>query len=90
MDVIHLHHAVWLSGSRRDATAPQIPAERLFAAGEEKTILSFPKGYGYFNDASRRWLLNYMVHNQTSTPETVWITWDLDYVPVTSKKARAI
>ena len=41
------------SGSRRDATAPQIPAERFFAAGEEKTILSFPKGYGYYNDASR-------------------------------------
>ena len=90
VDVIHLHHAVWLSGSRRDATAPQIPAERLFAAGEEKTILSFPKGYGYFNDASRRWLLNYMVHNQTSTPEKVWITWDLDYVPLTSKKAKAM
>ena len=46
VDVIHLHHAVWLNLGRRDATAPYLP-ERFFAAGEEKTHMRLPKGYGY-------------------------------------------
>ena len=36
VDVIHLHHGVWLSNF-----AP------LFAAGEEKTIVTAPDGYGW-------------------------------------------
>ena len=35
MDVIHLHHGVWISN-----VAP------LFAAGEEKTIVTAPQGFG--------------------------------------------
>src|SRR5918994_1305346 len=46
VNVIHLHHGVWLNLSRRDVTWPGLP-ERFFAAGEEKTITTFPKGYGY-------------------------------------------
>ena len=34
--MIHLHHGVWL--------AKGYPT---FAAGEEKTILQLPRGYGY-------------------------------------------
>jgi hypothetical protein len=30
--------------------------------------------------ASDTWLLLYMVHNQTSTPKTVWITYDVDFI----------
>ena len=45
VDIIHLHHGVWLNAGRQDATSPGLP-ERFFAAGEEKTIMSFPKGYG--------------------------------------------
>ena len=37
VDVIHLHHGVWLNGSPKDVTRPRLP-ERFFAAGEEKTI----------------------------------------------------
>ena len=39
VDVIHLHHGVWLNLSRSDVTWPGLP-ERFFAAGEEKTITS--------------------------------------------------
>src|SRR4051794_7536841 len=35
VDVIHLHHGVWL-----------VNAYPVFAAGEEKTIYDFPQGYG--------------------------------------------
>ena len=46
VDVIHLHHAVWVNLSRRNATS-SLPVELFFAAGEEKTRLILPKGYGY-------------------------------------------
>ena len=45
VDVIHLHHGVWLNLAGSDATAP-LP-ERFFAAGEEKTRMILPPGYGY-------------------------------------------
>jgi len=46
VDVLHLHHGVWAVATRRDATAPLFP-ERFIAAGEEKTALELPDGYGY-------------------------------------------
>ena len=36
VDVIHLHHGVWVSAS-----------SRCFAAGEEKTDLTAPPGFGW-------------------------------------------
>src|SRR5262245_40449794 len=41
VDVIHLHHAVWLVGSQGDVTRPT------WAAGEEKTTSRVPKGFGW-------------------------------------------
>ena len=55
VDVIHLHHGVWLNMSRRDLTSPGLP-ERFMAAGEEKTISTSPPGYGYrFEKGDRSW-----------------------------------
>jgi plastocyanin len=82
VDVIHLHHGVWLNASARDATS-RLP-ERFFAAGEEKTIMQLPDGYGYPYHPSDRWTINYMVHNLTTKPDQVWITYDLDFVPASS------
>jgi plastocyanin len=80
IEQIHLHHAVWLNGSREDATASNL-GERFAAAGEEKTITRAPPGYGYPVKGTDVWLLNYMIHNQTPVPDTVWVTYDVDYVP---------
>jgi hypothetical protein len=66
VDVIHLHHGVWLNLSRPDATS-EFP-ERFFAAGEEKTIMHLPKGYGYAYRSTDRWFLNHMIHNLTPVP----------------------
>ncbi len=41
VDVIHLHHAVWVNLSAPDATVPSLP-ERFFAVGEEKTNPQVP------------------------------------------------
>jgi hypothetical protein len=89
VDVIHLHHGVWLNMSGQDATSPGLP-ERFFAAGEEKTIMSFPKGYGYEYEADDRWLLNHMIHNLTPVPTRVNMVLEMDFIPKTSPKARGL
>lgn len=71
---VHLHHATWLN------MYPQYGNGPFFAAGEEKTILPFPRGYGMHVGADDTWLLLYMVHNNGVQPMEVWITYDIDYV----------
>jgi plastocyanin len=88
VDVIHLHHGVWLNMSRPDATAG-VP-ERFVAAGEEKTIVELPNGYGYPYRTSDRWLLNHMIHNLTPVPAEVYMTYEIDFVPAASPAARRI
>ena len=88
VDVIHLHHGVWVNLSRPNTTSPG--PDRFFAAGEEKTKMKLPRGYGYQFKASDRWLLVYMLHNQLSDPSQVWITYDIDLIPASSPAAAAI
>jgi plastocyanin len=89
VDVIHLHHAVWLN-----ATHPGVASGGGFApfmaAGEEKTISQLPKGYGMKYRASDNWILNYMIHNLTARPTNVYITYDLDFVPNTAPGAKGM
>jgi hypothetical protein len=77
VDVIHLHHGVWLVG-----------LQPTFAAGEEKTIFSAPKGFGWGYKPSDKWYMNYMIHNLTPTADKVYITYDMDFVPASAKKAK--
>src|SRR5215210_6917182 len=79
VDVIHLHHGVWLKN-----LAP------LFAAGEEKTEFKAPPGYGWRYRTTDRWHMNHMIHNLTPTEEEVFITYDLDFVPDTAPEAAGM
>ena len=82
VDVIHLHHAVWL-----------VPPRRLrptWAAGEEKTAVREPKGFGWRYRTSDRWLLNHMIHNLTPVATRVYITWEMDFIPLGAKAARGM
>ena len=79
VNVIHLHHGVWL-----------VDGEPRFAVGEEKTIVSLPQGYGYRYTPDQTWLINYMLHNLTVNPDTVYITYDIDFVPDTSPLAKTM
>jgi plastocyanin len=89
VDVIHLHHGVWLNLGERDSTWPGLP-ERFVAAGEEKTEIEFPKGYAYEHHADDRWLLNHMIHNLTPVPTEVYMTYEIDFIPKTSPRARGM
>jgi plastocyanin len=89
VDKIHLHHGVWVNLAAKDATDPSLP-ERFFAAGEEKTRVILPPGYGYEYKTSDKWLLNYMLHNNLSEPDEVWVTYDIDLIPKSSAAAKGI
>ena len=79
VDVIHLHHGVWLSNFKP-----------LFAAGEEKTHFEAPPGYGWRYRTTDKWHMNHMIHNLTPTPTSVYITYELDFVPDTSPLAASM
>ena len=88
VDIIHLHHGVWVNLSGKDPTAP-LP-ERFFASGEEKTTMIVPPGYGYPFKTSDKWLINYMLHNLLSTPDEVSITYSMDFIPASDPAAKNI
>ena len=88
VDVIHLHHGVWVNTSR--AGTAGFGAEPFFAAGEEKTILQLPKGYGYPVKKTDGLLLNHMIHNLTPTPTQVYMVYQVDFVPKGSPAARGM
>jgi plastocyanin len=71
---VHLHHGTWLS-------VPNYGSGPFFASGEEKTIAPFPRGYGMPVKATDQWFLLYMVHSAVQEPMTLYITYDVDFVP---------
>jgi plastocyanin len=83
VDVIHLHHGVWLV-ARDGGLYPT------FAAGEEKTIFQVPEGYGYRYNPSDGWIMNYMIHNLTPNEDSVYIKYTIDFVPDSVPAAAGI
>jgi plastocyanin len=79
VDELHLHHGVWLM--RNYPT---------FAAGEEKTIFQFPRGFGYRYDPSDPWIVNYMIHNLLPGKDTVYLTYKVDFVPADAPAAAGL
>jgi hypothetical protein len=92
-DKIHLHHGVWLSDGQAGEGEGNSYAGGFYpfaASGEEKTAYEFPRGYGYPVEASDAWFLNYMIHDLTSKAASVYITYDIDFVPATSPSAALL
>jgi plastocyanin len=83
VDVIHLHHGVWLV-ARGGGLYPT------FAAGEEKTIFQVPQGFGYKYDPSDGWIMNYMIHNLTPNQDKVYIKYTIDFVPASEPAAAGL
>ncbi len=90
VDVIHLHHGVWIVNHPPAPEKKRGTTELLFASGEEKTVMALPAGYGYVYKAADGWTINYMLHNLLSTPDSVSIVYDLDFIPATDPAAAKI
>ncbi|HET9024148.1 MAG TPA: hypothetical protein VFN64_06215 [Burkholderiaceae bacterium] len=84
VDVVHLHHGAWIS----DRMYGNFPV--FFAAGEEKTHLQAPQGYGLKVLGSDHWSLGYMLHNLTPILEHVYVTYDMDYTPAEMAESEGI
>lgn len=74
VEEIHLHHGTWISLTNSYFKDP------FFASGEEKTIANFPRGYGFPIRGTDQWQLLHMVHNTGPQPNSVYITYDIDYI----------
>jgi hypothetical protein len=94
VSVIHLHHGVWLSNGSAGAGEGEGGAYGglypFMATGEEKTVYTWPRGYGYPVAASDKWILNYMIHDLTRKAARVYIDYTIDFVPATDPAANSI
>ena len=61
-----------------------------WAAGEEKTRVTMPAGFGWRYNTTDQWLMNHMIHNLTSNQDKVWIIWTMNFVPDGTKAAQSI
>jgi hypothetical protein len=84
VDVVHLHHGAWIS-SKLYGNYPVF-----FAAGEEKTHLQVPSGYGMKVGGADQWTLAYMLHNLTPIEEHVYVTYDIDYTAAEQAEAAGV
>lgn len=80
---VHLHHGTWVS-------YPEYGSGPFFAAGEEKTIAPYPRGYGMPVKATDQWFLLHMVHSAVSQPMEVYVTYEADFVPEDKAKELGI
>ena len=73
-----LHHAVFTSQFRRDATCSGqwlgLLGERFFASGDERTSIRFPTGYGYRVGALDSWNLLVDVMNMEPQAKAVYVS----------------
>jgi len=79
VDAIHLHHLVML-----------LNWDILAAAGEEKTYISVPNGFGYRYKSTDGMRLNHMIHNLTATPEKVVFEYTIDFLPDSAAAASSM
>jgi Stress up-regulated Nod 19 len=72
-----LHHAVWTSQWRRDATCGStwlgLAGERFFASGNERTAISMPPGYGYRVRWYDSWNMLVDLMNHSPVDKTVYV-----------------
>jgi plastocyanin len=79
VDVVHLHHGVWI-----------VDGETRWASGEEKTYDDLPAGFGWRYTPKQSWVMNHMIHDLYPGRATVYITWDIDFLPDSAAAAAGI
>ena len=82
-----LHHMAMVNSAwgRSDATCSAAVlgflGQRFFAAGDVRTRVSSPQGYGYYTGWFDSWSMIYELANHQTTPKQVYISMDYWYVP---------
>lgn len=76
---VHLHHAVWL-----------VALKPTFAAGEEKTYIHAPDGYGWRYTTRQFLVLNHMIHDLSASSRKVYITYKLWFIPDSAPEAAQV
>jgi Stress up-regulated Nod 19 len=80
-----LHHFVLTSQFNRDATCANtwlgLAGERFFAAGDERTAIAFPAGYGYPVRWYDSWNLLVDLMNHSTSAKTVYVQVTYTYRP---------
>jgi hypothetical protein len=78
-----LHHGVWSSQLRPDATCSGTPlglaGQRFFATGNERTTISLPPGYGYRVRWYDVWHMLVDLMNMTPSTKTVYVAVTYSY-----------
>ncbi len=67
-----LHHVVFYNTQAADLTCGD--PERFLASGNERSIVQFPAGYGYYNSSNSEWALNAHLMNFDTVPQTMYLT----------------
>src|SRR4051794_3198843 len=76
---VMMHHFLVANNGpgKQDATCPGVGqgalGERIFAAGNERTHLHFPTGFGYQQGSNANWPMIYHLVNRNTTAKTVYI-----------------
>jgi hypothetical protein len=92
-----VHHFVMYNQLRRDPlcggniTNPSFfLGERFMAAGNERTVLPSPEGYGYYVEPNARWnmIADYM--NHAYEPKTVFVKITWDFVPAAGANLKKL
>src|SRR5215207_4624849 len=72
-----LHHAVWTSQWRSDATCSGtwlgLAGQRFFASGNERSVVDFPYGYGYRVRWYDSWNMLVDLMNHSTSAKTVYV-----------------
>jgi hypothetical protein len=85
-----LHHIVFVTAGRPNPACREFtgldaktkyPAlfEPFYGAGEERSVLVMPEGYGYPMKGSDIWGMTYMVMNHRHTQDSAFIEWTVTY-----------
>ena len=84
-----LHHVVLFNTAATDATCPDTGVgnlgQRFFAAGNERTIFTLPRGYGYHVSQGDRWRLLTHLMNMAGHDQSYYIRVTFFYVRAPAK-----
>lgn len=92
-----LHHFLLTSQFRSDPTCgTSVPnpsvflGERFAAAGNERTEIEMPLGYGLYNAALHRWNMASDFMNHAEQPKTVFVKITYEYVPASAGELKRL